>query len=105
MSVQSDSATSPLAQRLSEYIAGAAGRPLPPAVAEKPRHHVLDTLAAIISGSRLKAGKLATGYVARFAGTPEATVVGTAIMGPAEVAALANRKGGQCPENATPHGG
>ena len=54
MSVQSDSATSPLAQTLSEYIA--ADRPLPPAVAEKTRHHVLDTLAAIISGSRLKAG-------------------------------------------------
>ncbi len=92
MSVQSDSATSPLAQTLSEYIAGAAGRPLPPAVTEKTRHHVLDTLAAIISGSRLKAGKLATGYVARFAGTPEATVIGTALMVPAELAALANGK-------------
>jgi hypothetical protein len=70
MSVQSDSATSPLAQALSEYIARAAGRPLPPAVTEKTRHHVLDTLAAIISGCRLKAGKLATSYVVRFASTP-----------------------------------
>ena len=61
MSVQSTSATSPLAQALSEYIAGTVDRPLPPAVVEKTRHHVLDTLAAIISGSRLKAGKLAAG--------------------------------------------
>ena len=103
MSVQSDSATSPLAQTLSEYIAGAAGRPLPPAVAEKTRHHVLDTLAAIISGSRLKAGKLATGYVARFAGTPEATVIGTALMVPAEFAALANGMAGHADETDDSH--
>ena len=75
MTVQSDSATSPLAKSLSEYIASAADRSLPGAVAEKTRHHVLDTLAAMISGSRLKAGKRAAGYVARFAGTPEATVI------------------------------
>src|SRR5215475_8896512 len=103
MTVQSDSAISPLAQKLSEYIAGAADRPLPPAVAEKTRHHVLDTLAAIISGSRLKAGKLATGYVARFAGTPEATVIGTALMVPAEFAALANGMAGHADETDDSH--
>src|SRR3954466_3401235 len=103
MSVQSDNTTSPLAQALSEYIAGAAGRPLPPAVTEKTRHHVLDTLAAIISGSRLKAGKLAAGYVARFAGTPEATVIGTALMVPAEFAALANGMAGHADETDDSH--
>jgi len=103
MSVQSDSVTSPLAQALSDYIGGAAGRPLPPAVAEKTRHHVLDTLAAMISGSRLKAGKLATGYVARFAGTPEATVIGTALMVPAEFAALANGMAGHADETDDSH--
>jgi 2-methylcitrate dehydratase PrpD len=103
MSVQSNSATSPLARALSEYITGAADRPLPPAVAEKTRHHVLDTLAAIISGSRLKAGKLATGYVARFAGTPEASVIGTALMVPAELAALANGMAGHADETDDSH--
>src|SRR3954465_10444989 len=103
MSVQSDSAISPLAQTLSEYIASAAGRPLLPVVAEKTRHHVLDTLAAIISGSRLKAGKLAAGYVARFAGTPEATVIGTALMVPAELAALANGMAGHADETDDSH--
>ena len=68
MSVQSDSAISPVIAALSDYIAGAADRPLPPAVAEKTRHHILDTLAAILSGSRLRAGKLAAGYVARLGG-------------------------------------
>ena len=38
---------------LSEYIAGALARPLPVRVAEKARHHILDTLAAMVSGSRL----------------------------------------------------
>src|SRR5262249_24170274 len=103
MSVQSNSATSPLAQRLSEYIAGAGDRPLPGAVAEKTRHHVLDTLAAIISGSRLKAGKRAAGYVERFAGTPEATVIGTALLVPAEFAALANGMAGHADETDDSH--
>src|SRR5262249_34505081 len=98
MSVQSNSAISPLTQTLSEFIAGAADRPLPAAVTEKPRHHVIDTLAAIISGSRLKAGMLAAGYVARFAGTPEATVIGTALRVPVEFAALANGMAGHADE-------
>src|SRR5215831_13809553 len=101
--VQSDSAISPLAEKLSEYIAGAADRVLPAAVTEKTRHHVLDTLAAIISGSRLKAGKRAAGYVARFAGTPEATVIGTALMVPAEFAALANGMSGHADETDDSH--
>src|SRR2546429_704505 len=103
MSVKPDSAPPQLAQTLSEYITGPAGRPLPPAVAEKTRHHVLDTLAAIISGSRLKAGKLATAYVVRFAGTPEATVIGTALMVPAEFAALANGMAGHADETDDSH--
>ena len=36
-------------QRLSGYIAQAPKRPLPAAVAEKTKHHVLDTIAAIVS--------------------------------------------------------
>ena len=42
---------------LSAYIAAALRRPLPPAVVEKTKHHVLDTIAAIVSGSRLAPGK------------------------------------------------
>src|SRR5262245_30434141 len=90
MSIQSHDAVSAESRLLSEYIAGAADRDLPPAVAEKTKHHLLDTLAAMLSGSRLRAGKLAAGYVARVASAPEATVVGTALIVPAEFAALAN---------------
>ncbi len=37
---------------------------------EKARHHLLDTIAAMVSGSRLRAGLLATTYVRSMAGAP-----------------------------------
>jgi len=102
MNVQSD-AISPASLVLSEYIAGAAVRELPPPVAAKTKHHILDSLAAIISGSRLRAGKLANGYAARFAAVPEATVMGTALAVPAEIAALANAMAGHADETDDSH--
>ena len=77
-------------RRLSEYVAGALSRPLPDAVVEKARHHVLDTLAAMVSGSRLRPGEMAIGYVASLGGEPEASVVGTSLRTSAVNAALAN---------------
>jgi len=77
-------------QRLSEYIAGALRRPLPPAVAEKTRHHLLDTLAAMISGSRLPPGTKAISFARAQGGTKEACVVGSRIVTAAANAALAN---------------
>jgi 2-methylcitrate dehydratase PrpD len=75
---------------LSEYIAGALRRELPPEVTAKTKHHILDTLAAVLSGSRLRAGRLAAAYVIEIGGRPEATVIGTGNMVPATSAALAN---------------
>jgi 2-methylcitrate dehydratase PrpD len=46
-------------RQLSEYIGGALTRTLPDAVVEKARHHILDTLAAMMSGAELKPGRLA----------------------------------------------
>jgi 2-methylcitrate dehydratase PrpD len=76
--------------RLSAYIAAAARRPLPAAVAEKTKHHVVDTVAAMISGSRLAPGKQAIGYVRSLGGTKEACVIGSRIVTTAVNAALAN---------------
>jgi 2-methylcitrate dehydratase PrpD len=103
MNIQSNDTISAEARLLSDYIAGAAERDLPKAVAEKTRHHILDTLAAIVSGSRLRAGKVAAGYVKRFAGAPEATVIGTALLVPAEFAALANGMAGHADETDDSH--
>src|SRR5260370_9929632 len=41
---------------LSTYMSEAANRVLPEGVVEKTKHHILDTLAAMISGSHLLPG-------------------------------------------------
>lgn len=75
---------------LTEYMAGALEKPLPAEVAEKAKHHILDTLAAMVSGSRLKPGLLATAYVRGQGGSPEALVAGSDVVTSAVNAALAN---------------
>jgi 2-methylcitrate dehydratase PrpD len=76
--------------RLSSYIAEASKRPLPPEVQEKTKHHLLDTIAAIVSGSRLKAGELATKFAREQGGTPEAQVIGSDLRTTAINAAMRN---------------
>ncbi|HWJ01314.1 MAG TPA: hypothetical protein VNU96_20060, partial [Burkholderiales bacterium] len=49
-------------ERLARYIAGAAKKALPAPVLEKTKHHVLDTIAAMVSGSRLLPGRKAISY-------------------------------------------
>jgi len=81
---------SPVTQALSEYVAATLDRELPPEVVAKTKLHTLDTIAAMVSGSRLKAGKLAARYVESLGGQPQATVVGSGILTSAVNAALAN---------------
>ena len=57
-------------ERLSTYISTALDHPLPPEVAEKTKHHVLDTLAAMVSGSRLKPERWQPGLYAPRAAHP-----------------------------------
>src|SRR5215468_1193779 len=75
---------------LSEYIDGALARALPAAVMEKARHHILDALAAMVSGTELKPGRLAIGYAQAQGGAREASVVGTRLRASAVNVALAN---------------
>ena len=90
MSEQPGSQISPVMSQLSAYIASALRRSLPPAVIEKTKHHILDTLAAMISGSRLAPGMRAIGYVKTLGGVKEACVIGSNIITTAVNAALAN---------------
>jgi 2-methylcitrate dehydratase PrpD len=90
MSHKSASEISPIMRRLSSYIASVLRRPLPPAVIEKTKRHMLDTIAAIVSGSRLEPGKKAIGYVRTLAGNREASVIGSRILTTAVNAGLAN---------------
>ena len=77
-------------RRLSEYIAQALAQPLPPEVVEKARQHILDTIAAMISGTRLRPGQLAIAYVAGLGGARQSSVVGTGLLTSSAQAALAN---------------
>lgn len=75
---------------ISRYITRVTSQDLPENVALKSKCHFVDTLAAIASGSRLKAGKLASRFIAAQGGAPEATVWGTDLRTSAINAALAN---------------
>jgi len=63
---------------------------LPEAAAREAKHRILDTLAAIVSGARLKPGDTAIRYVRAQGGSAEASVLTTNIRTSAVNAALAN---------------
>ena len=75
---------------LSSYIANSQSHKLPEEVIVKAKHHILDTLAAIISGSELKPGELAKAFARSQAGVPEAQVIGSDLVTSAINAAFAN---------------
>ena len=81
---------SPVTTALCDYVANALDREMPPEVVAKTKLHTLDTIAAMVSGSRLNAGELAAQYVDGLGGKPQATVIGTQILTSAVNAALAN---------------
>ncbi|HEX9329247.1 MAG TPA: MmgE/PrpD family protein, partial [Reyranella sp.] len=75
---------------LADYVARTLDRELPAEVVARTKLHVLDTFAAMVSGSRLKPGELAARYVDSLGGKPQATVIGSSIVTSAVNAALAN---------------
>src|SRR5947209_3470310 len=75
---------------LSAYMASARDRALPAEVVEKAKHHILDTIAAMVSGSTLPPGKLGIEFARAHQGEKIATIPATNIVcGPLE-AAIAN---------------
>jgi 2-methylcitrate dehydratase PrpD len=83
-------AVSPVMQQLSTYMAAASTRVLPGDVIEKAKQHILDTFAAMISGSTLPPGRRALEFARAYGGREIATVVASDIVcGPIE-AAFAN---------------
>src|SRR5258706_13877958 len=59
---------------LSTYLSEPASRPLPEEVAEKTKHHILDTLAAMISGSNLLPAQRALQFAKATGGKEVCTV-------------------------------
>jgi 2-methylcitrate dehydratase PrpD len=81
---------SPVMSKLSGYMSEARNRALPDEVVEKAKHHILDTFAAMISGSELPPGRAAVNFARANGGDKTATVVGSNILCGALEAALAN---------------
>jgi 2-methylcitrate dehydratase PrpD len=72
---------------LSEYMSTARARELPAPVVEKVQHHILDTLAAMISGADLAPGRAAVEFARAYGGPSIATVaVSGQRCGPIEAA-------------------
>ena len=85
----STSAVGPVMEKLSKYMADAAKRPLPAKIIKDAKNHILDTLAAMISGSQLPPGRAAIGFAGSYGGKPIATVVTSNILcGPIEAAMI-----------------
>jgi len=81
---------SPVMHELATYVSRAGKKPLPKPVVEKTKHHVLDTIAAMVSGSRLPPGEKAISFIKTQGGTAEATVIGSRVVTSAVNAAHAN---------------
>jgi 2-methylcitrate dehydratase PrpD len=81
---------SPAMGALSEYMSQARVRALPADVVEKAKHHILDTFAAMVSGSELEPGRMAIRFARAHLGEKVATVAASDLVcGPIE-AAFAN---------------
>jgi len=76
--------------QLASFVASARSTDLPPAVAEKGAVHVVDTVAAVVSGALLPPGERGAAYVRGLGGRPVASVIGTDLRTDAVSAALAN---------------
>jgi 2-methylcitrate dehydratase PrpD len=81
---------SPVMDKISSYMTQARNRELPEKALQETEHHILDTVAAMVSGSDLLPGREAIKFAQNYGGERVATVVGSNILcGPIE-AALAN---------------
>jgi 2-methylcitrate dehydratase PrpD len=81
---------SPVMEKLSAYMAEARNRALPDNVVQETTHHILDTIAAMVSGSELPPGLMAIKFAQDYGGEKIATVVASRVVcGPIE-AAIAN---------------
>src|SRR5437773_1642956 len=79
---------SPVMEKLSSYMAEARNRALPNNVERQTKHHILDTIAAMVSGSELPPGRMAIQFARSYGGEKIATVVASQILcGPIEAVA------------------
>lgn len=85
------------------YSAAAIATPLPQAVVDRAKLHILDTLAAVVSGAALEPGRAAQAYVRALNGPAIATVLGSREKVPLVEAALANGMAAHADESDDSH--
>jgi 2-methylcitrate dehydratase PrpD len=93
-----------ITETLAAYIAGTERRVLPDAVRTAAIHHLVDTVAAMVSGSALDAREGALAFAREFGGKAQSTVVGTDLVVASETAALANGMFAHADESDDSHG-
>ncbi len=81
---------SPLMTTLSSYMAGAGEQALPDDVVEKAKHHILDTFAAMISGTTLPPARAALNFAKDYTGDHTATIAASTLTANPIEAALVN---------------
>jgi 2-methylcitrate dehydratase PrpD len=91
-------AVADLTGRVARYMAAARQQALPPDVAREARHRILDTIAAMVSGAKLKPGEMAIRFARAQGGVPEASILTTNIKTSAVNAALVNGMFGHADE-------
>jgi 2-methylcitrate dehydratase PrpD len=90
LTVRASTEISPVMDKLSTYMTEARHRELPVKGLQETEHHILDTVAAMVSGSDLLPGREAIKFARNYGGEKIATVVASKVLcGPIE-AALAN---------------
>jgi 2-methylcitrate dehydratase PrpD len=80
----------PVMRALSSYMGAAGAQALPEDVAAQAKFHLLDTMAAMISGSELPPGHAAQRYIREHSGKGTATIVASLLTAAPIDAALAN---------------
>ncbi|HKW26444.1 MAG TPA: MmgE/PrpD family protein [Terriglobales bacterium] len=95
---------SPAMEKLSAYMSEAADRTVPDEVREKAGQHILDTLAAIISGSALPPGVAALRFARAYGGQPVATVIASNLLLGSIESAMTNAMMAHADETDDSHG-
>jgi 2-methylcitrate dehydratase PrpD len=83
---------------LVEYMSAARSAKLPAEVIQKGKSHLLDSLAAIVSGSTLKPGKLGLQHARALGGKEECSVLGSNLKTTPILAAFGNGMSGHADE-------
>ena len=100
---QATMAVSPAMELLSAYMSQAQTRALPNAAIEKTKQHMLDTIAAMVSGSQLKPGEFALRWAREQQGNAAATVAASNITCGTIEAAFVNAMLAQADETDDSH--